>query len=258
MRVQLLPSTFDSQGHATLEQRLTCFLIDESVAVDAGSIALALNAEQRQKVRDIIVTHPHMDHIASLPIFIDDLFETLKSPVRVYATQEVIDLLERDIFNWNVYPRFSELKNEFGPVMKYVPIPKGEAFKVAHLTVTAVAVNHIVPTVGLIVSDGKSTVAFSSDTSETDEFWRVINSVPRVDALLIEASFPNSMANLAEVSRHYTPASLQRDLGKLSHNGLDILAVHIKPAYRQMVIDELQALNIPKLGVMESGRIYNW
>jgi ribonuclease BN (tRNA processing enzyme) len=258
MRVQLLPSSFDSQGHANSEQRLTCFLIDERVAVDAGSIALAMTAEQRKTVRDIIVTHPHMDHIASLPIFIDDLFETLKSPVRIYATPEVIDLMERDIFNWNVYPRFSELKNEFGPVMEYVPIPMGEEFKVAHLTVTAVAVNHIVPTVGLVVSDGNSTVAFSSDTSETDELWNVINRFPRVDALLIEASFPNSMASLAEVSRHYTPASLQRDLRKLSHNGLDILAVHIKPAYRQMVIDELKALSIPKLDVMESGRIYNW
>ena len=258
MRVQLLPSTFDSQGHATSDQRLTCFLIDECVAVDAGSIALALTSEQREQVRDIIVTHPHMDHIASLPIFIDDLFETLKSPVRVYATTEVIDLLERDIFNWNVYPRFSELKNEYGPVMEYVPIPTGEEFSIAHLTVTAVSVNHIVPTVGLIVSDGKSVVAFSSDTAETDEFWDVINRAPRVDALLIETSFPDSMAKLAEVSRHFTPASLQRDLSKLNHNGLDILAVHIKPAYRQMVIDELAALNIPKLGVMEPGRTYNW
>jgi ribonuclease BN (tRNA processing enzyme) len=226
--------------------------------VDAGSIALALTTEQRAKVRDIIVTHPHMDHIASLPIFIDDLFETLKSPVRVYATPKVIELLERDIFNWNVYPRFSELKNEHGPVMEYVPIPEGQEFKIAHLTVTAVAVNHIVPTVGLIISDGKSTVAFSSDTSETDEFWKVINRAPRIDALLIEASFPDSMAKLAEVSRHYTPASLQRDLRKLSHNGLDILAVHIKPAYRQMVIEELEALGIRGLGVMESGRTYNW
>ncbi len=258
MRVQLLPSTFDSQGHATSEQRLTCFLIDECVAVDAGSIALALTSEQREKVRDIIVTHPHMDHIASLPIFIDDLFETLRSPVRVYATPEVIDLLERDIFNWNVYPRFSELKNEYGPVMEYVPIPTGEEFRIAHLTVTAVAVNHIVPTVGLVVSDGKNIVAFSSDTAETDELWNTINRAPRLDALLIEASFPNSMAKLAEVSRHFTPASLQRDLRKLHHNGLDILAVHIKPAYRQMVIDELNALKIPGLAVMEPGTTYNW
>lgn len=258
MNIQLLPSTFDEQGHATPEQRLTCFLIDETVAVDAGSIALALSTEQREKVRDIIVTHPHMDHIASLPIFIDDLYPTLKRPIRVYATQVVIDLLERDIFNWNVYPRFSELKNDFGPVMEYVPVPEGEAFQVAHLKVTVVPVNHIVPTVGLLVSDGRSTVAFSSDTAETEEFWNLVNSAPTVDALLIETSFPNSMAQLAEVSRHFTPASLGRELGKLNHNGLDILAVHIKPAYRDTIIAELKALNIAGLGVMEPGKTYSW
>ena len=240
------------------EQRLTCFLIDESVAVDAGSIALALNAEQREKVRDIIVTHPHMDHIASLPIFIDDLFPTLKTPVRIHATPEVIASLERDIFNWNVYPRFSELKNDFGPVMEYVPITAGQEFKVAHLYVTAVAVNHIVPTVGLVVSDGKTTVAFSSDTSETEDFWTIVNRAPRLQALLIEASFPDSMAQLADVSRHFTPASLKRELSKLSHNGLDILAVHIKPAYRETIIQELTALEIPGLAPMESGKIYEW
>ncbi len=258
MRIQLLPSTFDKQGHATPEQRLTCFLIDEAVAVDAGSIALALSAEQRENVRDIIITHPHMDHIASLPIFIDDLYPTLQRPIRIYATQVVVDLLERDIFNWNVYPRFSELKNDYGPVMEYVPVPVGEKFQVAHLTVTAVPVNHIVPTVGLMVSDGKSTVAFSSDTAETVEFWDMINRAPVLNALLIETSFPDSMAKLAEVSRHFTPASLQRELGKLNHNGLDILAVHIKPAYREMIIEELAALNIAGLGVMEPGRTYEW
>ena len=258
MRIQLLPSTFDSQGQATLEQRLTCFLIDECVAIDAGSIALALSAEQRNQVRDIIVTHPHMDHIASLPIFIDALYPVLKEPMRVYATPEVIELLERDIFNWNVYPRFSELKNEYGPVMEYVPIPIGREFKAAHLTVTAVAVNHIVPTIGLIVADENSTVAFSSDTYETQRFWDMVNDASRVKALLIEASFPDSMSNLAEVSRHFTPASLKRELGKLHHNGLEILAVHIKPAYRETIIEELHALGIPGLEVMEPGRTYSF
>jgi glyoxylase-like metal-dependent hydrolase (beta-lactamase superfamily II) len=83
VRVQLLPSTFDAQGVANLEQRLTCFLIDDRVAVDAGSIAIASNNEQRIKVRDIIVTHPHMDHIASLPIYIDDLYPSLQEPMRI-------------------------------------------------------------------------------------------------------------------------------------------------------------------------------
>lgn len=258
MKIQLLPSTFDGRGQPNLEQRLTCFLIDDSVTVDAGSIALALSDAQRQSVRDIIVTHPHMDHIASLPIFIDDLFATLEEPIRVHATAEVINMLERDIFNWTVYPRFSELTNEHGPVMKYVAFRPNVEFQVAHLRVTAVSVNHIVPTVGLVVTDGKATVAFSSDTAETEDLWTLINRTPRLDALLIEASFPNSMNELAEVSRHFTPATLDRELRKLTHQDLDILTVHLKPAYRETIIKELDALDIRRLRVMQPGRTYEW
>lgn len=258
MKIQLLPSTFDGDGHATLDQRLTCYLIDDCVTLDAGSIAIALTTEQRARVQDIIVTHVHMDHIASLPIFIDDLYPTLTQPMRIHATPEVIERLERDVFNWNVYPRFSELKNDFGAVMEYVPIQPGKEFKVAHLTVKAIPVNHIVPTVGIVITDGKRTVAFSSDTAETDEFWEVLNDLPRLDAILIEASFPNAMAGLAEVSRHFTPASLATELRKLKHNGLDILAVHLKSAYRETIIAELTALDLPKLDVMKPGKTYSW
>ena len=258
MRIQLLPSTFDAHGVANLEQRLTCFLIDDCVAVDAGSIAIALTNEQRSRVKDIIVTHPHMDHVASLPIFIDDLYPSLKQPMRVHATPEVIELLERDVFNWNLYPRFSDLKNDYGPVMEYVPIPIGKPFNVAHLNVVAVPVNHIVPTVGLVVSDGQKSVAFSSDTAETEEFWKIVNAMKDLDALLIEASFPDRMAKLAEVSRHFTPASLGQELKKLTHNGMDIMAVHLKATYRDEIVAQLNALNIPKLSVMEPGRIYEW
>ena len=258
MKIQLLPSTFDAQGKATLEQRLTCFLIDDCVTVDAGSIAIALTADQRTKVHDIIVTHPHMDHIVSLPIFIDDLYPTLQQPMRVHATPEVIELLERDVFNWNVYPRFSDLKNDYGPVMQYVPIPLNTEFSVAHLKVIAVPVNHIVPTIGLLISDGKSNVAFSSDTAETDAFWKVVNETKQLDALLIEASFPDELASLADVSRHFTPSSLSKELRKLNHNGMDILAVHLKATYRDTIVEQLKALQIPKLSVMNPGEIYNW
>lgn len=258
MNIQLLPSSFDAGGRATQAQRLTCFLIDDRVTVDAGSLGIALTEEQRRTVRHVIVTHPHMDHIASLPIFVDDLFAELDNPIYIYATQEVIDLLERDVFNDNVYPRFAQLKNERGRVMEYVPFTVGQEFSVAHLRVTAVPVNHIVPTVGLLVSDGKSTVAFSSDTAETEEFWSMVNRAPSLDALFIETSFPNSMSRLAEVSKHLTPAMLSEELRKLNHNGIDILAVHLKPAYRETVIRELAELGIDNLRVMEAGRKYQW
>ena len=258
MKIQLLPSSFDAAGRATPAQRLTCFLIDDRVSVDAGSIGLALTESQRQTVRDIIVTHPHMDHIASLPIFVDDLFGELTEPIRIHATREVIDLLERDVFNDNVYPRFAELKNQHGAVMKYVPLTPGEQTTIAHLKVTAIDVNHIVPTVGLIISDGKSTVAFSSDTAATEELWRAANAAPRLDAVFIEASFPNSMQQLAIASKHLTPDMVAQELKKLNHNGFDALAVHLKPAYRGTLIEEIEGLGIEKLTVMEAGKIYEW
>ncbi len=258
MQIELLPSSFDADGRASAAQRLTCFLIDNRVTVDAGSVGLALSEEQRHTVRDVIVTHPHMDHIASLPIFVDDLFGELREPIRIHATPQIVELLERDVFNDNVYPRFAALSNEYGRVMKYVPFEIGAEFKVAHLSVTAVPVNHIVPTVGLLVSDEDTTVAFSSDTAETKDFWNLINGAQHLDALFIEASFPNSMRQLAEASKHLTPEMLEHELTKLNHNGMDILAVHIKPAYREKVITELNDLGINKLSVMEAGRVYEW
>ena len=137
------------------------------MTIDAGSIGIALSDAQQRTVRDVIVTHPHMDHIASLPIFVDDLFGDLHGPIRIHATEEVIELLKADVFNDTVYPKFDLLKNAHGHVMEYVPFEPGREFKVAHLTCTAITVNHIVPTIGLLISDGTTILAFSSDTAET-------------------------------------------------------------------------------------------
>ena len=75
-----------------------------------------------------------------------------------------------------------------------------EQFAVAHLRLTAIPVNHIVPTVGLIVSDERTTIALTSDTAATDEFWQWTDRIPQVDVLIVEASFPNSLTKLAEAS----------------------------------------------------------
>jgi len=101
-------------------------------------------------------------------------------------------------------------------------------------------------------------VAFSSDTAETEEFWKIINEMKGLDALLIEASFPDRLAKLAHVSRHFTPASLGQELKKLTHDGMDIMAVHLKPSYRDEIIQQLNALNIPELTVMDPGKVYEW
>jgi cAMP phosphodiesterase len=258
VKIKLLPSTFDERGRSRPEQRLTCYVVDDRVALDAGSLALALSDSQRDAVRDVVVTHPHMDHVATLPIFVDDLFSQLDSPIRVHATDEVIEMLRGDLFNGTLYPRFHELENERGRVLDFVPFETGQEFGVAHLRLTAVPVHHAVPTVGLVVSDGAATLAFSSDTSQTEEFWRALDRLPRLDALFVEASFPNSMRELARVSGHLTPETLAVELSKLSHAPPDIFVVHIKPSFRETILSELEALKIANLRAMEPGREYEW
>src|SRR5215210_2076785 len=100
MKLQLLPSTFDERGGVSPLQHLSCFIIDDCVAIDAGSLAMSTTPDQKSKIRDIILTHAHLDHIAGLPLFIDDLFATLNRPVRIHAAASVIEVLERDVFNW--------------------------------------------------------------------------------------------------------------------------------------------------------------
>jgi cAMP phosphodiesterase len=256
VRFQLLPSSFDDSGKPSPRQHLACFIVNDKVAFDAGSLAMSCSDRQRDTVRDIILTHAHLDHIAGLPLFVDDLYSTLTEPIRIHADQEVIDVLERDIFNWSVYPRFSELSNENGPVMEYRPFTAGKPFKIAGLTVVAASVNHRVPSSGFIISDGKSSVAMSGDTAQMDGFWDSVNAGPRLSALLIECAMPNQMRALAEMSHHLTPDTLAEELKKFHQANCPIFVINIKPRFREDVIDQLSGL--PRVEVFEVSRTYDW
>src|SRR5262245_7761297 len=168
MKIRLLPSSFDENGSASPEQHLTCYILDDQLALDAGSLALTIGQGHRKLVRDIIITHSHLDHIAGLPFFIDDLFESLEEPVRVHGTAEALEVLKKYIFNWETYPRFSEIENSRGKVLEYCPFQVRQEFTILNYRIKAIPVNHQVPTIGLIISDDKKTIALSSDTAETD------------------------------------------------------------------------------------------
>ena len=258
MKFQLLPSTFEDDGQASARQHLACFVVDDRVAIDAGSLAMATNSVQKKQIRDVILTHAHLDHIAGLPLFIDDLFATLRRPIQVFATGEVIEVLERDIFNWSVYPRFSELTNTNGKVMEYRPFHTGEEFSVQHLRVKAVGVNHKVPCFGLIVSDGKTKFALTSDTAEMDEFWQVLEKENDISAILIECAFPNELEELAHISYHLTPKLLKKELEKINNQNCLIYVVNIKPMYRDDIVRQIAELNIENLQILEVGQIYEW
>lgn len=257
MKIQLLPTTFDQNGQATQQQHLCCFVVNDLVAIDAGSLAMSTNEVQKKQIRDVILTHAHLDHIAGLPLFIDDLFATIKRPIQIHATQDVIDALENYVFNWTIYPRFSELENVNGKVMCYKPFQVTEKVQIQDLTFQSIEVNHKVPTIGMLVSDEHSKIALTSDTAKMDGFWEVINQQENLDALLIECAFPNELDELAHSSHHLTPKGLEKELTKFTRS-CPIYIVNIKPMYRERIVSELEALKNPRLNIFQIGKVYEF
>ncbi len=257
MKVQLLPSTIDEDGMASRRQHLLTIVIDDRVAIDAGCLAFSCSDVQRRQVRDIVLTHPHLDHIASLPMFIDDLFASLSEPIRIHATGEMIEILERDVFNWAIYPRFSELSNDKGRVAEYREFIRGGRFQAAHLSLRCVAVNHKVSANGYIISDGRCSIAITGDTGLTDEIWKACDEAEDLRALFVECAFPNEFGELADASHHLTPEKLAGELGKLSKYKGPIYVINIKPMYRDQVIMQLSESAIAGVEILEVGRVYD-
>jgi len=258
MKVQMLPSSIDENGTASARQHLLTIVIDDCVAIDAGCLAFSCSDLQRRQIRDVVLTHPHLDHIAGLPMFIDDLFSTLDEPIRVHATREMIDILERDIFNWSIYPKFSDLSNGSGPVIEYREFSLGEKFEVQKLNIHSVAVNHKVSASGFVISGSGSTIAITGDTGETDEFWQVCSRVPNLSAVLVECAFPDEYAELARVSHHLTPTGLASELKKLENAAVPVYIINIKPMFRDRVTAEIEAFKLPNVEVLEVGEAYEF
>jgi cAMP phosphodiesterase len=255
MKVKLLPSsTSDSQ-----RQSLTTFLINDTLAIDGGSIGFALVPEEMAAFRDIIVTHAHSDHTASLPIFIAEAFPELNGPVTIYGLPEVISALRDFVFNDQIWPDFEkiQLSNGSGAAIRFKILEPRRAIEVCGLTVRPIPVNHVVPTVGLIVSDAHVSIVFTSDTYITDEIWHTARAVDNLKAIFVDVSYPNQLEELAAASKHLTPQSLASDLTKLDRD-VEIYAVHIKPSNRDQVMRQLSRLDRPAVSVAEIGHEYIW
>ena len=258
VKFQALPTTFSENGAASQRQHLSCFVIDDRVAVDAGSLAMATNDLQKKRIRDVVLTHGHLDHIAGLPLFVDDLFAILEEPISVFALDEVVKVLKQHIFNWDVYPDFTELTNDNGTVLEYCPFEINEKFNVKHLQIKPIEVNHKVPSVGFIITDGKSTIAISGDTASSNNFWKELNKQEKLDAIFVECAFPDYLDELAEASHHLTPKLLKTELKKLKHSETPIYLINLKPMYRKDTISEVSKLKIENLHILEIGKVYEF
>ena len=150
MKVSLVPSAISMRDdHPSFF--LSTYLIDEFVAIDAGGIGFLDDLREQQRVEHIFITHSHMDHIASLPIFLDNVFGSSEKCVTVHAGEATLASLRRDVFNDRVWPDFISMSKKGMPFVEIKLLEAGRVVEVGDLRVTPVPVDHIVPTFGFLV-----------------------------------------------------------------------------------------------------------
>ncbi len=252
MRFRIVPSTADGR-----QQLLTTYLINESLAIDAGAIAVGLTREEQLQIGSVVLTHSHLDHIFSLPLFLTDLFEEWSRPVKLYATPSDYDAVREHLFSQRVWIPLDKMENSKTPLIEYHPIKSGESFFAEGVQITPIPVSHTVLTHGLLVEDETSALLFTSDTGATNRIWDAAESCRKLRAVFIDVSFPARMTELARVSGHHSTTTLVEEAAKIRPD-VDVFAIHLKPAYRTEVETEVSALNDPRIKLAHIGRQYEF
>ena len=109
----------------------TSFLIDEDILIDAGTGVCTMPLEKMRRIRHIFITHSHLDHIAAIPLLADTLFdELIGKPIVVHALPETIKALQEHVFNWIIWPDFTELPHKTDAVLKLEPMQAGSSIDI--------------------------------------------------------------------------------------------------------------------------------
>ena len=252
MQIKILGWSGGIGGHL----RTTSFMIDDDVLIDAGTGLGDLPLNQMTGIRHIFLTHSHMDHITGLPLLADTIFGVHDEPIVVHAQEKTIKALKTHIFNWVIWPDFSELPNKEKPCIRFNVMQPGEKITIRTREFEMIPVNHTVPGVGFCVSDKNSTVVFSGDTTTNDTLWARLNEYDKVDLLFVEAAFANHDLEISRISKHYCPQLLAADLKKLRHRP-EIWLTHFKPGEEDLIYKECQeALTDFSLNHLSGGEIF--
>lgn len=235
----------------------TSLLVDGHLLLDAGSVTATLPLDSQAAVDQVLISHAHLDHVAALAFIADNLVSVRTRPIQVWSIAAVIRQLKRHLFNDIIWPDFTKLPSPRHPILSFHEMPEGQPQKIGSYDVVAVRVNHSVEAAGYVVSDGKSSIVFGGDSGPTAELWKVANAAAGLQAVIVEASYPNRLQDLADASGHLTPRTLRAELTKLKVDA-PIYAQHIKPQFITDVVRELAELSDPPVTRLEQGKEYTF
>jgi ribonuclease BN (tRNA processing enzyme) len=219
--------------------RTTSMLVDDDVLIDAGTGVGDLTLTELMRIEHVFLTHSHLDHVTSLPFLVDTVGPMRDHPVSVHCTEATRRILQDHIFNWKVWPDFTEIPDSTNPCMRYQTLEIGETAELDGRRFTALPANHVVPAVGFRLDSGEASLVFTGDTTANDALWVEVNKIDNLRYLIIETAFPNAEKELAVASKHLCPSMLSDELAKMK-KGTRVFVTHLKPGAGALTMQEVE------------------
>ena len=221
--------------------KLVSMLIDDVLAIDAGALTSSLSFAAQQRLKAILLTHHHYDHIRDIPMVAMNLF-LRQATVDVYSTSTTYDALVSHLSNDELYPDFCKKPSQ-QPTLRFTVLEPAEPLQIEGYSVLAVPVNHSIPAVGYQVTSAEGkTVFYTSDTGPgLASCWRRVS--PQL--LIIEVTASDKFTEWAAGGGHLTPSLLEQELTSFRElNGYlpEVVTVHMSPYLEKEIAAEIAAL----------------
>lgn len=219
--------------------RTTTLLVDNDILIDAGTGVGDISLAELMLIDHIFITHSHLDHVCSIPFLVDTVGGMRNKPLTVHATEPTLEIIRNHIFNWSIWPDFSQIPTPSKPFMRYEAMELGQTIELKGRKITSLPANHVVPAVGFQVDSGQASLVFTGDTTTHDPLWKVVNKITNLRYLIIETAFCNRERELAIAAKHFCPSLLAEELTKLEQSA-EIFITHLKPGEVELTMQEIE------------------
>ena len=236
----------------------TCFQINNDVLIDAGSGLLDQELEDLKKINKIFLTHSHLDHVLGIPLLADLVGKYREKPIEVYGNNDTIQNVKKHIFNGLIWPDFSAIPNKLNPYVKFNNINTEIPKTLDNIKITPFYVNHTVRCFGYKIESPDNAIIFSGDTGPSDNLIDMINQTKNLTAVIIDVSFQDNRQEIADLSKHFTPGSLTKEIAKISKKNT-IFITHQKPGCEKNILEEIKSHDIKHdIKILERGLTLNF